>query len=235
MFPLYDTIPSEKPPVVLRWIIIINSIVFVYELLLPSEMLEIFVRHWGMVPRAISDPEWAISQGLPPNAYWTFFTNMFLHGGWMHFVSNMWTLYIFGDNVEDKMSHTRFLIFYLLSGILASTMHYQMYPMSEVPAIGASGAISGVMGAYMVLFPYSRIVFLVPFFFIFTFIDLNASVYIFVWFLGQFFSGVATKITDSTGTGIAFWAHIGGFLAGVFLFKYFLQKPEGEIYREEEF
>ncbi len=226
MFPLYDTIPSRKQPVITRWIIILNALLFLYELTLSTQELEMFFRHWGLVPRAISDPQWAIMQGLSPYAYWTFFTNMFLHGGWMHFISNMWTLHIFGDNVEDKMSRFRFLVFYLLAGIFASTTHYAMHPMAEVPAVGASGAISGVMGAYMVLFPHSRIIFLVPFFFMFTFVELNASFYIFVWFIGQFFSGVISTAANSSGAGIAFWAHIGGFLAGIFLFKYFIKKPQ---------
>ncbi|MDW8027300.1 MAG: rhomboid family intramembrane serine protease [Armatimonadota bacterium] len=144
------------------------------------------------------------------------FITMFLHGGWMHLIGNMWFLYLFGDNVEDAMGHFRFLLFYLLSGIAATVAHIIVQPLSPIPVVGASGAISGVVGAYLVMFPNARVLTLVPIFFFFDIIILPALVFIGLWFLFQFWSGLLSLAVQHMG-GVAWWAHIGGFIAGVVL------------------
>lgn len=142
---------------------------------------------------------------------------MFLHGGWMHLIGNMWMLWIFGDNVEDRLGHGRYLLFYVLCGLAASWTHILLHPNSTVPAIGASGAISGVMGAYLLLFPRARVITLFPLFFIPYFLELPAIVYLGAWFLMQLFSGAFSILAPGEGGGIAWWAHVGGFLAGALL------------------
>ncbi len=224
MFPLQDTIPSRSFPLVNWLLIAINLLVFLHEVSLGPEGIEPFVRTWGLVPIEFS-------QADRPLAWWEyypFFTNMFLHGGWGHFIGNMWTLYIFGDNVEDRMGKGGYLLFYLLCGVAASYTHYALNMDSTVPAIGASGAISGVMGAYMFMFPYSTIIFMVPLFFMPYFFEVSAFFYLAVWFLGQFFSGTVSLLMPHNGAGIAFWAHVGGFVAGVLLFRFFARPPSRE-------
>ncbi len=222
MFPLYDIIPSRKKPIVNYVIIVLCFLAFFYELSLSPVEREIFMRTYGVVP--------ANYAGVP---FWEWFTNlslliplitsMFLHGGWAHIIGNMWSLWIFGDNVEDVMGHVRYAIFYLLSGLGAITLHILLNLDSTIPTIGASGAISGVMGAYMYLFPWSRIVTLIPLFFMAYFVEVPAYVYLGIWFIGQLISGMATFAIGHAG-GIAFWAHVGGFIAGILLRKVFVKE-----------
>jgi membrane associated rhomboid family serine protease len=153
-------------------------------------------------------------------------TNMFLHGGGMHLIANMWSLYLFGDNVEDRMGSTRFVIFYLVCGLVACLTHIAVNPGSPIPAIGASGAIAGVMGAYALMYPHAGIIILLPILFIPSFFEISAWFYFAFWFLVQFFSGAQQfLLSDSgtdTGAGIAFAAHVGGFVAGVALHRLFV-------------
>ncbi|MBN1117573.1 MAG: rhomboid family intramembrane serine protease [Bacteroidales bacterium] len=215
MIPLKDTIKSARFPV-MNWIIImLNFTVFIFELLMNPEQTEAFFDKFGLIPATTS---------IFGNTNYTFLTNMFLHGGWLHFLGNMWMLYIFGDNVEDRMGSFRYLVFYLLSGIMASLCHYVLYINSMIPALGASGAISGVMAAYMFLFPKSRIISLVPVFFLPLFIPIPAFIFIGIWFFVQFFNGTFHLLFSNTATGIAFWAHIGGFLAGLIFYKFFVKR-----------
>jgi membrane associated rhomboid family serine protease len=152
---------------------------------------------------------------------------MFLHGGWAHLIGNMWSLWIFGDNVEDVMGPWRFLVFYLLTGVAAGVTHYVLNLDSTVPTVGASGAIAGVLGAYFVLYPRSQIVVLVPIFFFPFFFQLPAVTYLLFWFLSQVFGGAIAGLSQSQVSGIAFWAHVGGFLAGVVFHRLFIF-PERE-------
>jgi membrane associated rhomboid family serine protease len=161
------------------------------------------------------------------DSYWPFLTCMFLHGGWAHLIGNMWSLWIFGDNVEDVMGPWRFLAFYLLTGLLAGVTHYFLNLDSAVPTVGASGAIAGVLGAYFILYPRSQIVVLVPIFFFPLFFQLPAVTYLLFWFLSQVFGGAIAGLTSSQVSGIAFWAHVGGFLAGVVFHRLFIF-PERE-------
>jgi membrane associated rhomboid family serine protease len=210
MIPLRDVIPSRTTPVVTVALIVVNAIVFLYEFSLGPEVNE-FIIGFGLIPAAFS---WV-----------TLVTSMFLHGGFLHFAGNMLYLWIFGDNVEDRMGHGRFLTFYLLCGTAAALAQTIMSPDSVVPMVGASGAIAGVMGAYFVMYPHSRIVTLIPIIVFIQIIEVPAIFFLGIWFVMQFLSGVGS-IASAAGRqpagGVAFWAHVAGFVAGVggvFLFR----------------
>lgn len=223
MFPISDTIPSTKVPVMNYFLIFINVIIFLFEIILPDPTLEVFFYHFGLVPARYTNFEYAFEMGLNPDNYLPFLTNMFLHSGWAHIIGNMWTLYIFGDNVEDKMGPWKYLLFYISCGLIASITHYYINSESTIPAVGASGAISGVMGAYMLLFPHSRIIFLFVLFFFIDFIQIPAFIYLLFWFVGQLMSGtVSLFVLPQNVGGIAFWAHIGGFIGGMLIYKFFI-------------
>jgi len=229
MFPLRDTIPSRNPPIATWTLIIINAVIFLLELTMPAAQLDYVAALFGIVPARYMHPDWAAAVGLSPHAYWPFLTSMFLHGGVLHILGNMWTLWIFGDNVEDRMGPVRFVVFYLVCGFIASIVHVYSNPDSTLPTIGASGAIAGVMGAYFLLFPRARIVVLFPLLFIPFFFELPAVTYLAWWAISQVFSGtLSVAVADSAG-GIAWWAHVGGFVAGIVLQFFFVKR--GRDYR----
>lgn len=215
MFPLYDTVRSLKFPLVNLTLIVANVLAFLYEIQMESSALEGFIFTWGLIPKHfLSDP----SSG------WTnILTSMFLHGGWFHIINNMWVLFIFGDNVEARMGSIRYLIFYLLAGTAAGLMQTYILPFSDRPMIGASGAVAGVLGAYLILFPRSRIASIVPLFFIFTLIEIPAFIFLLFWFASQLYSGLFA-VQGGGGSGIAWWAHIGGFIFGVVMVSFFAIK-----------
>jgi membrane associated rhomboid family serine protease len=225
VFPLIDDVPRRHPPVVTWLLISANAAVFALELSLPPEKRESLFYMMGIVPRRYAHPEWAEWVGLPVHDYWPFLTSMFLHGGWLHVLSNMWVLWIFGDNVEDRMGPLRFLIFYLLCGVAAGLVHFFTDRQSEVPAVGASGAIAGVMGAYFVMFPFARVIVVLPILFYPLFFELPAVVFLAIWFLTQLFSGTLALAAPDEFRGIAWWAHIGGFVTGILAFGPFLRDP----------
>lgn len=225
MFPIRDTLRSRSLPGVTIGIILVTVAVFFFELTLSERRLEGLFYLFGVVPWRYTHPTMAAVSGLPPHDFRPFVTGIFLHGGWLHIITNMWMLWIFGDNVEDRMGHIRFFLFYILCGILSGFVHLLSNPSSTIPTIGASGAIAGVLGAYFLLFPFARIVTLIPVFFLPLFVEIHAVVYLLFWFLTQFYSGSLSLLAPSQGGGIAWWAHIGGFLAGMFLCRYFLKKP----------
>jgi membrane associated rhomboid family serine protease len=200
MFPLSDVIPSRTVPVVTVGLIIVNSLVFLYQVTLPQPLLEQFVMQYALVS---ADFNWT-----------SVFTSMFLHGGWMHVIGNMLYLWIFGDNVEDRLGHGRFLVFYLVSGCFAALLQVLINPFSEVPMLGASGAIAGVMGAYFVLYPESRVLTAVFIFIFFDLVEIPAIFFLGIWFVMQLLSGVGSLGIQNTSGGTAFWAHIGGFVVG---------------------
>ena len=216
MIPIRDTVRSNHFPLANVMIIGLNGLAFFWQMAQGPYVKEtVFL--YGVVPARYSDPVLAshftaIQQILP------FFTSMFLHGGLLHILGNMWFLYIFGDNIEDRLGHLRYLTFYLLCGIAAGFIHLMTNWRSQIPTIGASGAIAGVMGAYLILYPRARILTLIPIFFFFQFIEVPAFVFLGYWFLLQL---VSAGLTRSDMGGIAFWAHIGGFAAGVVLLKVF--------------
>jgi membrane associated rhomboid family serine protease len=221
MFPLRDTIPSRRAPVVLWLLLLANVLVFVYELQLGETGLKQTIERYAIVPVRLEMTPHAFLTG--PGSYVTLVTSMFLHGGFLHLLGNMWTLAIFGDNVEDRMGKLRFLVFYLVCGIVAGVVHVYFNAASTVPTIGASGAISGVMGAYLVLYPRARVITLIPLLFYPLFVELPAYVFLGVWFTAQILSGAARPDDLQEAGGIAFLAHVGGFVAGVLLHWLFLQ------------
>ncbi len=217
MIPLRDENTSTTVPVVTRGLIVVNSVFFLYELLLGPDLGD-FLFAWGMVPLRVHQ---ALAFGSEPLTFpaFSFLTSMFLHGGWLHLLGNMWYLWIFGDNVEDRLGHGRFLLFYLGSGLVAGAVQYLTHPLARVPTVGASGAIAGVLGAYAVAFPRARVVTLVPLFPFFQVVALPALVVLGLWFALQFFSGALSLASTSAGGGIAFWAHIGGFAFGFLVMR----------------
>ncbi|MCU1337995.1 MAG: rhomboid family serine protease [Bryobacterales bacterium] len=226
MIPIQDTIPRRNPPIATWAIIFVNILVFVFELTLPADTLQQFFYWFGLVPARYTHPEWTAWIGLPLDDYWPFFTSMFLHGGWLHIIGNLWTLWIFGDNVEDRMGPVRFLFFYLLCGIAAGVTHVYTNPDSTLPTVGASGAIAGVMGAYFFLFPYARVVVMVPILIIPLFFELPGVVYLGFWMLTQVFSGTLALAGPKEVGGVAWWAHVGGFAAGIVLQFFFVRRGD---------
>ncbi len=224
MIPLRDENPSRNPPYVVWALIAANALVFLLELSLPPDKLQEFFVLFGIVPARFTHPEWARALGIPVDDWWPFLTSLFIHGGWFHIIGNMWFLWVFGDNVEDRMGHGRFLLFYILCGVIAGFAHLVTNPTSTIPAFGASGAISGVLGAYLIFFPRARVLVLFPLLiwpFLFV---LPASIFLGLWFFIQFFSGTFSLLAPSEGGGVAWWAHIGGFIAGLSLAPYFLPR-----------
>ncbi len=225
MFPIRDTVPRRTAPFMVWTLVLLNALVFLIELDLPPPLSEWFIYQFGLVPARYSNPMWAVANGLNPNDYWPFLTNTFLHGGWMHIIGNMWTLLIFGAAVEDRLGRLRFLLFYLSCGILASVVHFAFNVGSPIPALGASGAISGVLGAYAMMFPMARIIFVIPIFIFPFFFELYALAYAMAWFMLQVLQGTGGLFAPEIGGSVAWWAHIGGFLAGLSLVS-LLKIPE---------
>jgi membrane associated rhomboid family serine protease len=218
MIPLRDVIPSRTTPYITVTLIVLNALAWFYELAVPKDLLPVFLQTYGVVPAYFSAP--------------TLVTSMFLHGSWSHVIGNMWFLWIFGDNIEDRLGHGRFVLFYLICGIGAAAGHILMEPRSMLPTIGASGAIAGVMGAYFVLYPHSRVLTLVPLFIYWEIVELPAIFLLGFWFLMQLFGAGIGTISSTSGAesgGIAFMAHIAGFALGaliVFVFRKSRQEPQ---------
>ncbi len=220
MIPLRDAIRSKNFPAVNFIIIGLNVIVFLWQLAQGPHLKEALYLY-GIVPLRYSDPELS-AQFTGFQQYLPFLTSMFLHGGFLHIIMNMWFLYIFGDNIEDRLGHIRYLVFYLFCGVAAGLVHLFTNWNSDIPTIGASGAVSGVMGAYLLLYPRSKILTLIPIFFFFQFVEIPAFIFLGFWLLLQLFSA---GLTPSNLGGIAFWAHIGGFIAGLIFIKIFDMIP----------
>jgi membrane associated rhomboid family serine protease len=202
MIPLRDVIPSRTTPYVTVTIIVLNALAWFFELALPRDVLPVFLQFYGVVPADFSAP--------------TIITSMFLHGGWSHVIGNMWYLWIFGDNVEDRLGHGRFLVFYLLCGAAAAFGQIAIDQQSTLPIIGASGAIAGVMGGYFVLYPQSRVLTLITLIIWWEIIEIPAIVLLGFWFVMQLFSAGSVAITASNhGGGVAFTAHVAGFVVGM--------------------
>ncbi len=222
MIPIRDINPSRSFPVVNVSIIVICSLVWLHEWRLSDKVLltfegpvnafEAFIRKYGLVPSEILERPY------------TLFTHMFLHGGWFHIIGNMWFLWVFGDNVEDRLGKLRYILFYISCGLgaaLAQTAVSLAFGGGNVPMVGASGAVSGVLGAYMRMFPHARVLALVPVFFFLTFVEIPALVFIGLWFLIQLVNGIVSLPMVGLG-GVAWYAHIGGFIVGYLLIGRFL-------------
>jgi membrane associated rhomboid family serine protease len=218
VIPLKDMTPRRSFPVVTLLLIAANVSVFVYQITLPPAASEAFVRHYALTPYKVQltleGHRYSLMQGLLP-----VFTSMFLHGGFLHILGNMWFLWIFGANVEDRMGPASNLLFYIVCGLGSAIAQMAFSWGSHIPSLGASGAISGVLGAYILFFPGSRILSLVPLFIIWFLARIPAVVFIGLWFLVQFLSGIGSIETPGAANtgGVAWWAHVGGFLLGVLL------------------
>jgi len=232
MIPLKDMTPRQSFPVMTLVLIGINIVVFIHQITLPGAAGDAFIKTYGLVPfrisQALAGHHYTLQQALIP-----LFTCMFLHGGFLHIIGNMWFLWIFGANVEDRMGPLPYLIFYLICGIGSGVAEVAFSWGSHVPSIGASGAISGVLGAYIVLFPKSRILSLVPLLIIWFLWKVPAVIFIGLWFIMQFLSGVISLGAQSAAVGgVAWWAHVGGFLLGLLLVRAFAA-PKGVAYYTE--
>ncbi len=219
MIPLKDDNPTEIKPIVTIGFIVVCVLVFLHQVSLQAKLGEIFVYQYGAIPAVVFG-----YADLPPEfmavpAYGSLMTSMFLHGGWMHLIGNMMYLWIFGNNIEDVMGHVKFVVFYALCGVLAALSHAAIDSGSTVPMVGASGAISGILGAYLLLYPRARVLVLIPFGFFSQMIYVPAGIVLGLWFLMQLFSGGMS--IGNQGGGVAFFAHIGGFVVGMALIPFF--------------
>ena len=216
MLPIRDDAPRSTTPYINYLLIIVNTLVFLFELSLAPGSRNAFVMQFGFVPAHLN--QWISGYRPADTAIFPFFSSMFMHASWLHLIINMWFLGIFGDNVEDHLGHFRYLLFYLVCGLGADVTHYLFNINSAIPSVGASGAIAGVMGGYFILFPHARVL---TWAFTFFLIRLPAWFVLGYWFVLQFLSGAATAIAYSheTGGGVAVWAHVGGFITGLVLIK----------------
>jgi membrane associated rhomboid family serine protease len=218
MFPLRDSHPTNIFPFLTIFLIVINAFVFLFELVLPDS--EVLIETYALIPSKVE-----IGNYLT----WTpFITSQFLHAGFLHIISNMWFLRIFGDNVEEKFGHTFFLLVYLFSGVAGGVLQFAFSPSSTIPMLGASGAVAGVLGAYLVFFPRYKVRTLVPLGFYWTTVNISAYFMLIYWFIIQLFSGVGS-IVDSHMGGVAFWAHVGGFATGYVTAKAFQSLKKDEV------
>lgn len=218
MIPLRDSQPSRTAPLVTIALIALNVAVFLHEVALDDYSRNYFVSQYALIPGRLQLTDLV--------------TSMFLHGGWLHLIGNMWFLWIYGDNIEDILGRSKYILFYLACGIAAAMVHVWFNPGSRIPTVGASGAIAGVMGAYMLKFPHSRIVTLIPIVIFFTTVEIPAWIILVYWFVIQLFSGVGDlAAAGGNEGGIAWFAHIGGFVAGALLI---LLLPTKAPYRRYE-
>jgi hypothetical protein len=218
LIPLRDTARSRTVPYVNYLLIAICGLVFLLELSL-GDGLDDFVSLFGVIPAHVTST--ILGGSFSAWAVLPLFTSMFLHGGWMHLIGNMLYLYVFGDNIEDKLGHGAYFVFYTLSGVGAGLTQVLFHQDSMVPLIGASGAIAGVLGAYFILFPHARILTLIPLFVFFPMVEVSAFFFLGFWFVMQFIQGSVSYGSDAAG-GVAWWAHAGGFAVGAVLLPFFL-------------
>jgi len=228
MIPLRDSEPSGTFPIVTALIIGVNFCVWFYEVSLGASGTDQVANQFGLIPYRFLF-SMVLPGGVWNNAVEPMFSSMFLHAGWLHILGNMWFLWIFGDNVEDRLGRIRYLIFYILCGVGSGLIQIIFSPMSKIPMIGASGAISGVLGAYLIGFPHARIHTLLIIFIIIRFIEIPAFIFLLFWFVFQFV-GVASQIGSPDAGGVAYWAHLGGFLVGMGLFA-IMRKKTGTYYK----
>jgi membrane associated rhomboid family serine protease len=221
MIPLKDDNPTSSAPILTVALIALNTLVFFYQLTLGPREGQLLVYQYGAIPATVFG-----LKSLPPDIaavppVFSLFTSMFLHGGWLHLIGNMWYLWIFGDNIEDAFGRVRFVLFYLLTGLIAALCHALISINSVIPTIGASGAISGVLGAYLIIYPRARVLVLIPLGFFTRLMYIPAMFVLGFWFLLQILNG---GITSASGGGVAWWAHIGGFVSGMLLVGVFKKR-----------
>lgn len=224
MIPIRDNVPRVTPPYAVLIIIAINVLAFMYTRVLDGRSLVYLYHLFGVVPARFFEPEWAAWAGYPDTLGWPLLTYMFLHGGWMHLIINMWMLWIFGDNIEDVTGHGWFVLFYILCGLSAVALHMVFEQNSPTPIVGASGAVAGIMGAYVVLYPHGKVLTLIPIIIYPLIIRVPAAIFLGVWFATQLVSGLYSSVQEAHG--VAWWAHVGGFVAGIILIRYFRRAGE---------
>ncbi len=218
MFPLKDSNPTYRFPLVTMLLILINVLIFIIEIILINP--EFLIENYALIPSKVNFYYYSSLK--------LFITSQFLHAGFLHIISNMWFLKIFGDNVEEKFGSFLFLIVYLVSGVFGGLMQYLFSSSSNVPMLGASGAVAGILGAYLVFFPNHKITTLIPIGFYWTTIDVSSYFMLVYWFFTQLFSGVGS-IVDMQSGGIAFWAHVGGFISGYLIAKIFKRLGNSDV------
>lgn len=229
MIPIRDDVPRSSTPFINYFLIAANVLVFLFEVSLDPQSRAAFIYQFGVVPLDVNSGLFGTAH--LDAAAMPILTSMFLHASWLHLIANMWVLWIFGDNIEDYLGHFRYLLFYLISGVGAALLHIAFNQGSRIPSVGASGAIAGIMGAFFLLFPSARVLTLVPFF-VFFFMWMPAWIVLGYWFVAQFLSGAATSITQTSASGgVAFWAHVGGFIVGATLIRLFPQRPRRFVYQ----
>ena len=225
MIPIKDNISCKTVPYV-SWVIMgICIFIFLGMKMLPDEMQRQLTYFYGMVPIRYSNPEWAVAFGLPPDGYFSFLSSLFLHGGWLHIIINMWFIWIFSKSIEDRMGHSLFLVFYLICGLIATFVQWFFDPEIVIPVVGASGAIAGILGAYFFLYPYAKVVIWLPLFFLPIFFELPAIAFLGFWVITQMHEATTAIVFDGV-TDVAWWAHLGGFVAEAFLHPLFLFDKE---------
>lgn len=228
MIPIRDNILCKTTPYV-SWIIMGICIgIFLSMRMMPEELQRQLTYLYGMVPIRYSNPEWSAAFGLPFDGYFSFLSSLFLHGGWLHIIINMWFIWIFANSIEDRMGHGRFLVFYLSCGLIATFVQWYFDPTLAIPVVGASGAIAGVLGAYFLMYPYARIVIWFPLFLLPIFFELPAIAFLGFWVIIQIQNATTAIMFDGITAEVAWWAHLGGFIAGTFLHPLFLNNEVDE-------
>lgn len=221
MFPFIDTAPRAARPMITLGLIAANTLVFLWMLTLPPRTLHSVLVHAALIPARYTEPSLARAAGLNPSNYWPLLTNTFLHGGWLHLISNMWFLWIFGPAMEARFTRFGFLVLYLAGGLAASAVHLATHPESTEPVLGASGAIAAVIGAHAVTYPAARVITIILLVFIPLFVPIPAVLFALIWFALQLIQGSVELMTPGLAGGVAWWAHIGGFAFGaVFAFLF---------------
>lgn len=226
MIPYRDTIPCRYTPWLTWTLIFVNVAVFLYGEFLSPQSLQNFLYLRGLVPMRFTSPDWAARVGFPVGDFTPFITSMFMHGSWLHLVTNLWMLWIFGDNVEDRMGQVRFLAFYLICGLASGILHVVANPVSTVPTIGASGALAGILGAYFFLFPYARVIIWV--FFLPLFVPVPAISFLGVWVILQLHKATVGLAPGASYADVAWFGHLGGFIAGMLSYRFFLLRDRME-------
>ena len=221
MIPIRDTAPCHNKPWVTWILMAICSGIFLALRIMPFEQSNQLLQYYGMIPARYTNPQWAMQVGLPFDYYFSLVSNLFLHVEWEHLLINLCFLWIFADNVEDRMGRVRFLIFYLICGILASFLQWHFDPTLNIPVIGASGAIAGVIAAYFFLYPMERVILWIPPVFLF---PVPAIMFLGLWLILQLYHATTAMVFNGGGMEVAWWAHLGGFTAGSVLYRLFIKK-----------
>ncbi len=226
MIPIRDNIPCKVSPYV-SWLLIgICLGVFISMELMPHELQRQLIYQYGMLPVRYSNPQWALAFGLKPDGYLSFLTNLFIHSSWPHIIANVWFMWIFANSIEDRMGHVRFLLFYLFCGLFATYTQWYFDQDLAIPVVGASGAIAGVLGAYFRLYPQARVVIWLPLLFLPIFFQLPAVAFLGFWAIIQFQNAASSFVFEGVSIDVAWWAHLGGFVAGAIIYPMFIKDEE---------